>query len=287
MNNEYDWTTDEFYDFIKDSHFINYNIEKIIPDTGRFMSTYATLTTHGTYTPRGSNLDNYKKLTSSTNSTQLKNLLDNMEISGYYPRKILSSFLYYKAAMMDLDKTIKAIFDRLETTNNLDKTTVVIYSDHNAYYDNLSSVLRGVDTSNTYKCHVSTYNMSCIIYDQKLTAKYKNEATYTNGTQNPKFMSVNDIYPTICDILGLKWNTSISFGKSIFSDEPSVFISFKDNGYIFDNNYYLYDNKIIKVNKDAKDKTYFKEESDKIIYKFNMLEKLHKNLNIWKKMFTN
>ncbi len=285
MGHEYDWTTDRFYDFVKDSHFASYNLETMIPSTGKFMSAYATITTHGTYTPRGSNKDNYEYLTSSANATHLTKMLDDMEAKGYHPRNILTPFLYYKAAMLDLDKTIKIIFDRLEETNNLDKTTVVVYSDHNAYYDNLSFILRGVDEDDVDKCQVPSFHMSCMIYDQKMIAKYKGEVSYTSGVQNDTFMSVMDIYPTVCDLLGLKWNTRVAYGETIFDGTPNVFMSFKDNRFIFDNNFYLYDGEVVRVGNHDIDKQYFEKLSDDIVYKLEVQEKLHRNLPIWNKMF--
>ena len=285
-DSEYYWTTNVFYDFIKDSNFVDYNINKFIPNEGRFFTTFATLTTHGTYTPRGSNMEYYNTLMNSQNKVYYNKMISDLENAGYYPQNILSSFLYYKAAAMDLDKTIGIIFDRLQATGNLDNTTILMYADHNAYYDQLSYVIRGIKAEQANNCHVNAYNMPCFIYDKDLVAEYKvKNSITTNGTiHNDTFMSVMDIYPTLCNVLGLTYNTNLTYGVSIFDDIPHVFMTFKDSCYIFDDKNYYYDNKVYAVDEEN-DSTYFKPLVDKIIEKFNYQEKLYKNLNVFERVF--
>ncbi|MBQ7327939.1 MAG: sulfatase-like hydrolase/transferase [Clostridia bacterium] len=282
---EYDWTSANFYDFVRDSSFIGYNIKNIIPDTGRFISAYATLSTHGTYQARGSNEKNYQFLTSDANKTQLQAVLQDLRDQGYKPDNVLNKFLYYKAAVMDLDQTVGLIFDRLQETNNLDKTTLVIYSDHNAYYDYVSYLIRDIAVSDARACNVKAYNMPCVIYDQKLIAKFKGEATYTGGAVCDTFVSVADIYPTVCNILGFTYNTQFCYGQDMFEEADKLFIALKDHRYIFNDKYYFYDNKIYAVdgtvdrdNLTAEEEV-FLQMVNEALTKLDMQEKLWKDLN--------
>lgn len=270
-----------FHNFIKDSDFFEYNKEEMIPDTGRFFTYYTTLVTHGKYALRGSNQCYYDILTSSANEDKLENMLNDMELAGYYPRSVLEPFLIYKAAVMDFDKMIGEMFARLEETGNLENTTIVMYPDHNTYYDDISFNLRGIYGKDVRQCNVNAYNMGACIYDQKLIAQYKGEATYTSGVVVGKFVCVNDLYPTICDLFDLPYNTSLCYGTNIFLDEPRVMLSLKDNGYIFDNNFYYSNGEIFAVNPSANlNDEYFKRLVDEVLYKFKVQEDLYSEKEI-------
>lgn len=275
-NNVYNWSTANFYEFVKDSSFIKYNIKNVIPDTGRFFTTFASFTTHGDYVARGSNLNYYNKLTSVENQENLNNLISNLETSGYNVRQNLNQFLYYKAAMMDLDKTIEILFDRLEETNNLDNTAIVLYSDHNAYYDDF-----GLKLKNLNSFSIEGYHLPSAIYSTKLANAYKqNNTTLTVS----KFVSVNDLYPTICDLFGFGYNKNLCYGKNVFSSEQNLFISLKDR-IIFDNNFYYFNHPVAITNNLSSD--YFKAEVDKILYKVNVFEHLYNNLDFFETLLKN
>jgi phosphoglycerol transferase MdoB-like AlkP superfamily enzyme len=285
----YYWTTNEFYSFIKDSNFIEYNIENFIPDTGRFYTQYATISTHGTYELRGANKEFYNILTSKANKEHFRNMISETEAMGYKPKKMLSQFTYYKAAMMDLDKTIGIIMDRLESTNHLYDTTMVLYSDHNAYYDSMSWKLKGVSVDSH---DISVYNLPCIIYDSKVADKYRDVediADTTSSIQNNNFMSVIDIYPTLCNILGLEYNTTLAYGNSIFDDTDRLFITFTDTGYIFSQDFF-YDGGSIYHQGDNHDTTQFQSLVNDMLHKYHMQENLYKHgsdfANIMDKLYS-
>ncbi len=256
QGDEYDWTPENFYSFVKDTSFIGYNLEQVVPSEGRFFTAYATIASHGTYEERGSNKENYKILTSEENKVHYNKMITSLEEKGFNPNKILDKFLYYKAGVMDLDKTIGMIFDRLEETNNLDKTTVVLYPDHNAYYDDVSYKIRNIEGAQIRECNVLSYNLPCVIYDQKLIKAYKGEETYTGGAMYDEFVSVADIYPTLCNLLGIKYNTKIVYGQDMFKTTEHVFISLKDHLYIFNDKFYFFDNKVIPVSNIEDDGTF-------------------------------
>ncbi len=275
-NNSYNWSTANFYEFVKDSSFVKYNIESFVPNTGKFFTTFASFTTHGDYVERGSNLSYYNQLTSAENQEKLNELINSLTQSGYNITGNLNQFLYYKAAMMDLDKTIEIIFDRLEETNNLDNTTIVLYSDHNAYYDDF-----GLKVKNLSSFSIEGYHLPAAIYSTKLYNTYnQNNST----TRISKFVSVNDLYPTICDLFGFTFNKNLCYGKNIFSNENNLFISLKDR-IIFDNNFYYF-NSPVAINSNVS-VDYFRTEVDKILYKVNVFENLFNNLDFFESLFEN
>ena len=49
----------------------------------------------------------------------------------------------YKSAAMDTDVMIGKLFKHLEDTGLINNTAVMLYADHNAYYQNLSKNIKG------------------------------------------------------------------------------------------------------------------------------------------------
>ena len=263
-----------FNNFIKEKDYFEYNMNEIIPDEGRFFCQYTSLSTHGSYKLRGYNTPYYNELKSD--NEKLEEMLDNMEAQGYFPRTVLEPFLIYKAAVMDFDEMIGLLFKRLEDTGRKENTTVVLYPDHNTYFDDISYNLRGIYGSDVRNCNVKAYNLGAAIYDQKLAAKLNGTTTYNGGATFDKFVSVNDLYPTICDLFNLPYNSFLCYGQSIFADSLSVMLSLKDDRYIFDDNFYYYGNKTYAVNPaDDLDDTYFVELVEKVLHKYEVQENLY------------
>ncbi len=269
---DYRWET-WFYNFIKENDFFEYNAKEMIPETGRFFTYYTTLSTHGKYELRDSNRPYYNMLKSE--DEELEHMLDEMEANGYYPRSILEPFLIYKAAVMDYDEMIGRLFKRLEDTGRKENTTIVMYPDHNSYFDNISYNLRGIYGNDVRNCNVKAYNLGAVIYDQKLANKLNGTSTFVGGATIDDFVCVNDLYPTICDLFNLPYNSFLCYGKSLFLDEKRVMLSLKDDMYIFDDHFYYY-NKVYAVDPtDTTDNTYFVEYVDNILYKFEVQEALY------------
>ncbi len=278
------------WEFLRDSNFVEFNLEKLIPNEGRFMSAYATITTHGAYKLRDCVKPYYETLLSD--ETKLEQLFDFMELQGFDPRGLkekakngIEPFLLYKSAMMDLDKTMQIIFERLKATNNLKNTTVVLYPDHNAYFDDLSYNLRGIFGNDVFKCNVNAYNLGAVVYDQKMIAKFKGEATYTGGAVCEDFVSVWDIYPTICNALNIKYNKNLAYGKDLFGNEKHIFMTLKDSQYIFNDKFYHYGQTYaIKDDFDEQEKLEFEQTLEKLLYSKLLHDKLYSDLNSFKKI---
>ena len=139
---------------------------------------------------------------------------DKLDEVGAYPAGIDSkgdSLRTYAAAVMDFDKALGMIFDKLEANGQLDNTTIVLFGDHNAYYSNLSYYAKGIED----KYNSELYRVPFMIYDTKLKAAYEeNEGTNVIS----KFTTTSDMLPTIFDMFGIKGYKNLYFGTSMFVD---------------------------------------------------------------------
>ena len=209
-----------FGEWVKDSDFINANMDKFIPNTGeKFFSFYTTIGTHGSYDEEDiaykeyyqyfdEHLDEFKEYFATTDYVYPTNETEFTHLK------------VYKSAAMDTDRMVKNILDRLEETNQIDNTTIVMFADHNCYYHDTTNHIKGIDK--TEYSNIKLYNIPFMIYSKNLTPE-----------QNYNYCNTYDIYPTICDLLGLKTNGSFVQGYSVFSEDikNSVFISFLNGIY--------------------------------------------------------
>lgn len=142
-------------------------------------------------------------------------------------------FLWYKSAAMDVDKMLNTLFTNLQNTytnrydsngNRLtlaDTTTVLLFADHNCYYNGMANVMRGLEFS-TDVYDPNLYHIPCVIYDKKVAS----QVTLNTGSTNiDKFCSTYNLLPTILDILGYDYNPLLYQGDHIFTDSINVFQS--------------------------------------------------------------
>ena len=180
--------------------------EEMFLKDDRFFSFIISFTTHGYYEYRN-NLKSYYKILEDNN------ILVN-------PKNKEEEYLKtYMAALMDFDKGIGVMLNYLEEINKLDNTTIVIYSDHNTYYNKLSYYAKNIDE----KFNSELYHIPFIIYDKKLSNEY---LKVTGNNKIEKFITTSDITPTILDIFGLDGWQNLYFGNSIFvPDVESIVFS--------------------------------------------------------------
>lgn len=193
-----------------DTDVIKYMGDLMVPETKpgeQFMTYWITFAMHGFYVER----ENLRAL-------GYYDLLDEV---GAYPGGLSVKDDYlrtYAAAVMDFDRALGMLFDRLEETNQLDRTTIVIFGDHNTYYSNLSYYAKGID--NRYNPEL--YRVPFMLYDQKLVKAYEAD----NGTREiSKFTTTSDMLPTILDIFGIYGYRNLYFGSSMFTDRESIVFS--------------------------------------------------------------
>lgn len=194
--------------------------EVMFPKDNNFFSFILSFTMHGYYGKRET-LEPYYKILDEYGV-----IPDTSDVNNEYLKT-------YMAALMDFDKAVGTMMDYLEETNKLDNTTIVMFSDHNTYYNKLSYYAKDIDE----KYNSELYHIPCMIYDKKLTSKYVS----INGTNKvEKFTTTSDIVPTVLDIFGLDGWKNLYFGSSVFvpnvesivfSRNYGIFISDKLVGY--------------------------------------------------------
>lgn len=200
------WSIPSFGDFYLEEDFIKEVIDKMVPTDKQFFSFYLTVGTHGPYESFNKRYADYFELYEQ-NLPQIKTY---MESEGYHfptNKKYYNILKEYKCAAMDTDRMLAYLLQDLENKNLLDTTTVLLYSDHNCYYDNLDLIIR-YGTIDVSPNNSHNYNIPFMIYDKKLPKQ-----------QIDTFCNTYDIYPTICELFGLEYSKNLTQGYNVFSDE--------------------------------------------------------------------
>lgn len=223
-DSKFKWSS--FGGWIKDSEYIDDMMNKFIPEGKSFFSYYTSITGHGPYDYENARLDDNKKVYDA-NYQKYKAF---MEKNDYYlpTDETYAEYLrQYKASVMDDDKMVGNIFAELESQGILDKTTIVLFADHNCFYHDMSSIMKEVeDVANG---EIELYNIPLFIYNDSLPAGV-----------NDTFCNTYDLFPTICSMFGFEYNTALTHGYDIYSTDinKSLFASFKTG--VFNENYYTY-----------------------------------------------
>lgn len=208
-----------------DSDFVAEVIDEMIPTDTKFMSFYTTVTTHGGYDKYNERFEEYYSRYDE-NLEKYKEWLET-ETTYVYPEdeKLEKCFRQYKSAAMDTDKMVSMIIEDLTKKNLLSTTTIVMYSDHNCYIDDIYFNIKGTHKEDFY--NIYNYNIPFMIYSTKLAPEKKTE-----------FANTYDIYPTICELYGLPYNKALTQGYSVYSPEikDSVMASYLTG--IFNENFY-------------------------------------------------
>lgn len=185
--------------------------ELMFPTDKRFFSYILSFTMHGFYGER-KNLSAYYEV------------IDNLKLFENKTSKMDQYLRTYMAAMMDFDKAMGIMLNYLETNNMLNNTTIVLYSDHNAYYNSLSNYAKDIEGRFTPEL----YRIPCIIYDETLAKSYKQD-NKTNIID--KFTTTSDITPTILDIFGIKGWKNLYFGNSVFVKDVESIVYSRNYGF--------------------------------------------------------
>ncbi len=225
--------------------------EDMFPTDRRFYTYITTITMHGQFLHR-----------------------EGLEERGYYD--IMDSFGFkeveetnednvnqnlfrnYAVAAMEFDRAIGAIFDYLEETNLLEKTIIVVFGDHNAYYQGLSSYVKQI-TKPDHENYTNLYRVPLMIYVPNMEHQVIH-----------KFCCTADIVPTIYDLLGINYFDNMYFGHSVFSQEESVLYSRAYDIFMTDNAYFANLNKIYYL-RDGYGDDYMKDVEKRSVELLNKL----------------
>lgn len=266
--------SEKFGDFVDDGEYVESLIEEFMPTDKSFFSFFTTVSTHGPYTQSNSRFKAYYREFDQNyghfaNYVKENNLGYKLPEVGTKEHQILKEF---KSKAMALDNAIGIIVDYLNTHvdengNKLsDTTTIVLFADHNAYYQNLSYNMKGVGK---YADEKTAYRVPFAIASAKLQ----------NG-ENSVFCNTYDIFPTLCDLFGFSFNRNLAHGYSIFSEDISKSLFLSSLSAIFDENVYSLD--MIDFFKNGKEVDVdeevlsFKEKVNTYVTKQIMVEKYYR-----------
>jgi uncharacterized protein with PQ loop repeat len=211
--------TDDGFWVKSDKEMMADKVEEMIPEEGGFFTYITSFVTHGGYYDRPLFEDTYAdfdEIGYMTGDSGWDDIVRN-----------------YMAAAVDLDQALEILFDRLEETDHLDDTTVVLFSDHQAYYYGLCYYMKGID--GTVTADPELYHLPAVIYDTKLK-EYRSSLGLDDVT---KFVYTYDLAPTILNLLGIDYNPFAYVGCDIFGDDASVAVS--KTGGIFNDLFYTSD----------------------------------------------
>lgn len=243
----------QFGDWVRDSDYIASMIDEFIPSTGSFFSYYATISTHGPYDDSNSRFDKYET-EYDKNIDKYKNFLNSQGFIFPEDEKTQNQLRQYKAAVMDTDLMIAAIFKQLSDKGILNNTTIILFSDHNCFYSDLNGKIKGIDTDDY--SNIETNKIPMLIYNGNVMARSSNV-----------FCNTYDLFPTICDMFGFDYNSYLSQGYSIFQTDKiskSIHVSFKHG--IFNKDYYTED--LINIKQINEKPTMSLDDFKKYAYEF-------------------
>lgn len=290
-------------------------IDYIVPknyDEKPFYSFYLNVSSHGSYSYNENEADclrykDYvmygregcewndetkvysKKSTTSKYSNWYQNVLNQFAESD---PKLVEELLYYQCGVCGLDEAIGVILDKLEDYNILDKTTILMYSDHYSYYNSLSNRLKGIDSNEA----VTALNSIPMIISSPCLKEYA-DSNYPNRTtaylENQRFSSAYDIIPTLLDMLGIKFNENLYIGHSLFRPADYVYsldgaehdmvVYYSNTGGLYSRDLYTYDMKnFVLRNKLVSNEIVelFKSEASQILRKINYMHIMN-NYNLY------
>lgn len=194
-------------------------VDKLVPKNKKFFSFFTTVSTHGPYDNENQNLKNVNgENLYETYDINYENAKTYLEGQGFYVENIgvEKQLKNYKVAAMDTDRMIAYLLKYLEINNLDDKTSIVLYADHNCYYNDIASFVKlGTRDIDAYASTV--FRVPFMIYSPHLSAQ-----------KVDSFCSTYDVYPTVCELFGLRYNKNMTQGYSVFGSETdkSIFISF-------------------------------------------------------------
>lgn len=237
-----------------DSEMIAACKEQMFPTDRRFNTYITTITTHGQYGYR-ENLEKYYEIMDSYGILPLSDGMDTASQNA-------NTFRYYAAAAMELDRAVGAITDYLDEKGLTDNTLIVIFGDHNTYYQSLSNYVKDIYlNTQTDKNVTDLYRVPLMI---------KIGAGEESTVKIDKFTCTADILPTILSLLGIRYFENLYYGHSVFSEEESVLYSRAYDVFMTDKIYFSTLKNIKYVSPEV-DENYYKDIENSSLF---LLEKI-------------
>jgi len=205
-----DWTW-----HVPERDFFEHAIDLILPEDQDepFFSFITTINAHGKYIERSNLPQMYNDAFEFITENEDEYFADLKE------RLSRSQFTNFKVALMKAmvaDDGVAYLLDELEERGMADNTTILAFSDHNAYGNNLSFNVKqtGRNTSPAYKIPAFLYSPRLAEY------MFDDEPKVLE-----KFMMHFDLVPTLFDLLGVEYNPRMYLGFHAFEERENVVVS--------------------------------------------------------------
>ncbi|MBQ7913387.1 MAG: sulfatase-like hydrolase/transferase [Clostridia bacterium] len=188
-----------------DSEMIETCKDLMFPTDKRFFSYITTITMHGTYYAR-------ENLTAEREAFEA--LLGEERMEEILEDSFAEVLFYYMVTAKELDDALGVMFKDLEEKGLLDDTLILMFGDHNAYYNQLSNYVKDIVGYNTPRKFTNLYKVPLMIYGSGLEPQ-----------KIDKFMCTADIVPTLLDLLGIRYYSNFYYGNSLFAQQQSIMYS--------------------------------------------------------------
>ena len=313
-NGNYVYTGKEldFDNWDAEGNFAKNAIDYIIPTdrTKPFYTFYLNVSSHGAYTAKdnthdGDALKYYDYVRygeddcelDANGNWQLNKAESEATITDWYANvlehhnSIAEDLVYYQCGIKGLDDAIGVIVNKLKEYDILEDTTILMYSDHYAYYDSLSHDFKGMDRNNN---NAKALNIIPMMISSPGIKAY-NSATDNKFLINDRFTSAYDVVPTILDLLGVKFNENLYLGNSLFKPLDTVYtengvtkdmvVYYSNTGGLFGDNIYTFDMETFVTSENYSTETIdlFSSECSKLLTKINFISFLNR-YNLYPKL---
>ena len=188
----------------RDSFMVEHTVDDYINSSKPFNVYYMTITGHTPYTYTSWVFNEWRDTVSKLN----------------YSEKTKA----YLASLMEFDKSVKLMMDKLEAAGKLDKTVIVFVPDHIPYFDVDSlEELTGRKFGDTKDFQsINERNIDFDVYKSCL-------AIWSPSISNKKIEIDKvccqvDILPTLSNLMGLEYDSRMLAGTDILSDSDGLVI---------------------------------------------------------------
>lgn len=270
---------DSLSHIVKDSEVLDYYLNvstsyDFLPADKSFFSFFTTVTTHGEYSYNPLLVDEYKFLDAVDYFGKTTGGVNNASLSESWAEMVRN----YYASILDTERAITLIIKNLMEKDIFDETVLVLFSDHQCYYDGMDKVYKSLfftdDESKGYPSPISWMRDSA--YGENFTENSQDRflvpamiyaTAITDGVVGSladshfisKFTCAFDLPVTIFNLLGVDYNTSFYLGYPVYCQsydkklgtfvELSVPAYVSCTGGIFDAYIYTEDGIILKYYK--------------------------------------
>ncbi len=201
-----------------DSEMVETAKDLMFPTDGRFFTYITTITMHGMYSER----ENLKKENNTKLAAQLELLEAYKPVEGQTEEfENAEALYYYMVTGVEFDYMLGCLKADLVKKDLWDDTVLMLFADHNTYYQGTSSYVKDVyDYDEEERKFTDLYNVPLLIRDSDLLRLLPEEERVSD-----KFVCTADIVPTLFDLLGIKYFTNLYYGNSVFAETESVLYS--------------------------------------------------------------